>query len=71
VRTASAAERANRITYFLKGDLAKHPKGFIPELTDANGLMWIEERLRDEHLGPQTRAGRFANLLGARVSAAG
>ena len=35
--------------------LAKHPKGFIPELTDAYGLMWIEERLEDEHLGPETR----------------
>jgi len=115
----SAAQRANRITYFLKGDLkriqvayiragaklaqirdeklyralkhdtledyaqrrlglgrsalyrylqihdwvrrdhpgwlARHPKGFIPELTDAYGLMWIEQQLRDEHLGPQTR----------------
>jgi hypothetical protein len=118
-KTPSAAERANRITYFLKGDLkririqyiragaklaqirdeklyralkhesledyaeqrlglgrsalyrylqiyewvrkdhprwlAKHPKGFIPELTDAYGLMWIEERLDDEHLEPETR----------------
>lgn len=118
-KTLSPAQRANRITYFLKGDLkriqvayihagaklaqirdeklyralkhetledyaqrrlglgrsalyrylqihdwvrrdhpgwlARHPKGFIPELTDAYGLMWIEERLHDEHLGPQTR----------------
>lgn len=37
------------------GWLAKHPKGFIPELTDAHALMWIEERLEDEHLGPETR----------------
>lgn len=36
--------------------LAKHPKGFIPELTDAYGLMWIEERLEDPHVGPATRA---------------
>jgi len=35
--------------------LAKHPKGFIPELTDAYGLMWIEERLADEHLAPEMR----------------
>jgi len=33
----------------------KHPKGFIPELTDAYGLMWIETQLEDEHLGPETR----------------
>jgi hypothetical protein len=115
----SPAERANRITYFLKGDLkriqvayiragaklaqirdeklyaalkhtsledyaekrlglrraalyrylqiydwarrkhrdwfARHPKGFIPELTDAYGLKWIEDRLDDEHVGPETR----------------
>jgi hypothetical protein len=37
------------------GWLAKRPRGFIPELTDAYGLMWIEERLADEHLGPETR----------------
>lgn len=36
--------------------LAKHPKGFIPELTDAYALMWIEERLADGGLGPATRA---------------
>jgi hypothetical protein len=36
--------------------LAKHPKGFIPELTDAYGLMWIEERLEDPHVGHATRA---------------
>lgn len=39
-----------------RGWLARHPKGFIPELTDAYGLMWIEEQLEDEHLGPETRA---------------
>ncbi len=38
-----------------RGWLAKHPKGFIPELTDASGLKWIEERLEDEHLGAETR----------------
>lgn len=37
------------------GWLANHPKGFIPELTDVYGLMWIEERLEDPHLGPETR----------------
>jgi len=35
--------------------LAKHPKGFIPELSDAQALMWIEERLNDSHLDPATR----------------
>jgi hypothetical protein len=39
------------------GWLAERPKGFIPELTDAYGLMWIEKRLEDEHLGPETRKG--------------
>ena len=39
----------------IPGWLAERPKGFIPELTDAYGLMWIEERLEDEHLGPETR----------------
>ena len=37
------------------GWLAKRPKGFIPELTDAYGLLWIEKQLEDENLGPQTR----------------
>jgi hypothetical protein len=37
------------------GWLAKHPKGFIPELSDAYGLKWIEDRLDDEHIGPETR----------------
>ena len=36
--------------------LAAHPKGFIPELSDAYGLMWIERRLEDKDLEPQTRA---------------
>jgi hypothetical protein len=35
--------------------LGKHPKGFIPELTDAYGLKWIEERLDDRGLGADTR----------------
>ena len=34
---------------------AKHPKGFIPELYDAYGLKWIEDRLDDPHVGPETR----------------
>jgi hypothetical protein len=36
--------------------LARRPKGFIPELTDAYALMWIERRLRDPHLGEALRA---------------
>ena len=36
--------------------LAQHPKGFIPELSDAYALMWIEERLEDTALEPQTHA---------------
>src|ERR1041385_3316947 len=31
--------------------LAKHPKGFIPELSDVYGLKWIEDQLEDEHFG--------------------
>jgi hypothetical protein len=38
-----------------RGWLAKHPKGFIPELTEAYDLIWIEERLEDEHLAPELR----------------
>jgi hypothetical protein len=37
------------------GWLARHPKGFIPELTDAYGLMWIEEQLKSGHLDAATR----------------
>ncbi len=37
------------------GWLAKHPKGFIPELYDAYGLKWFEDRLADEHVDAQTR----------------
>jgi hypothetical protein len=37
------------------GWLVKHPKGFIPELSDAYGLKWIEDRLDDVHVGPETR----------------
>ena len=33
----------------------KHPKGFIPELTDAYGLKWIEERLEDRDRGVAPR----------------
>src|SRR5437870_3542459 len=35
--------------------LARRPKGFIPELTDAQALMWIEHRLRDPHLSDGLR----------------
>jgi hypothetical protein len=38
-----------------RGWLAKHPKGFIPELTEAYDLIWIEEQLEDEHLAPAMR----------------
>jgi hypothetical protein len=38
-----------------RGWFVKHPKGFIPELYDAYGLMWIEEQLEGEHVGPETR----------------
>lgn len=36
--------------------LAPHPKGFIPELSDAYGLMWIEGQLEHADLEPRTRA---------------
>ncbi len=35
--------------------LAQRPKGFIPELSDATALMWIENRLRDPRLGEDLR----------------
>ncbi len=35
--------------------LAPHPKGFIPELSDAYALMWIERQLEHPHVEPQTR----------------
>src|SRR5437667_1413192 len=35
--------------------LARRPKGFIPELTDAQALMWIEHRLADPHLSDGLR----------------
>ena len=35
--------------------LAPRPKGFIPELSDASALMWIEARLRDDRLADSTR----------------
>jgi hypothetical protein len=35
--------------------LAPRPKGFIPELSDAYALMWIEHRLRDPHLDEPLR----------------
>ena len=38
--------------------LARRPKGFIPELSDAAALMWIERRLRDPRLPAAARAAR-------------
>ena len=36
--------------------LEPKPKGFIPQLTDANDLMWIEDELDRKDLKPETRA---------------
>ncbi len=36
--------------------LVRRPKGFIPELTDASALIWIEKKLRDRHLSDSLRA---------------
>ena len=36
--------------------LERRPRGFIPQLTDAYALMWIERRLQDPHLGDALRA---------------
>jgi hypothetical protein len=36
--------------------LARRPKGFIPELTDAHALMWIERRLARPRLSESQRA---------------
>jgi hypothetical protein len=36
--------------------LVRRPKGFIPELTDAAALIWIEKKLRDRHLSESLRA---------------
>ena len=35
--------------------LARRPRGFIPELSDAQALMWIERRLAEPHLGDALR----------------
>src|SRR3989454_1171397 len=35
--------------------LERRPRGFIPELSDAQALMWIERRLADPHLGDALR----------------
>ena len=35
--------------------LERRPRGFIPELSDAQALMWIEHRLADPHLGDVLR----------------
>jgi len=37
--------------------LEPHPKGFIPELTDATDLMWIETELARKDLTPEKKAG--------------
>jgi len=41
--------------------LERRPRGFIPELSDAQALMWIEHRLADPHLGEalRTELGRL------------
>jgi len=41
---------------FHKDWLEPHPKGFIPELTDAADLMWIEAELAKPNLEPERRA---------------
>ena len=35
--------------------LVRRPKGFIPELSDASALVWIEKKLRDRHLTDSLR----------------
>lgn len=35
--------------------LIKHPKGFIPDLSDVADLMWIEKKLADKTLNSETR----------------
>jgi hypothetical protein len=35
--------------------LARRPKGFIPELSDASALVWIEKKLRDPQLTASLR----------------
>jgi hypothetical protein len=36
--------------------LEKHPKGFIPELSDVADLMWVEEKLANPNLAGDTRS---------------
>ena len=53
--------------------LARRPKGFIPELSDAAALMWIERRLRDPRLPAAARAeleALRAKALAGRLTAA-
>ena len=38
------------------GWLAKHPKGFIPDLAEAGELMWIENALENPHIDDVMRA---------------
>ena len=50
---------------FHPGWLARKPKGFVPELTDAYALMWIDRHLMDEHLSEDLRR----ELMGLRAKA--
>ncbi len=43
------------VRQFHSGWLARKPKGFIPELTDAYALMWLDHRLASEKLDPKLR----------------
>lgn len=40
---------------FHPGWLVRKPKGFIPQLTDAYALMWIDQRLAEEQLSAEMR----------------
>ncbi len=51
--------------------LDRKPKGFIPELTDAYALMWIDRRLADPGLDPELRRkleAMRAKALAGRLS---
>ena len=52
-----------------RGWLARRPKGFIPELSDAHALLWLENRLEEPHLAEplrkQLEAMRKKALAGA------
>ena len=49
--------------------LARGPKGFITELTDAQALTWIEHRLADPHLSDGLRAAAREGARGAAHAA--